>query len=44
MLSYPEALQVAEELKSQGKAFRVHADGRTDDEHRQRLLDLGALF
>jgi hypothetical protein len=43
-LSYPDALKTARELKSQGKAFRVHVGGEQSAEQMQRFRDLGALF
>lgn len=43
-LSYPDALRTAEDLKAQGKAFRVHVRGGQLGERRQRFLDLGALM
>ncbi len=42
-LLYPDALKTAQELKSQGKAFRVFADGDASDEQRQAFVDLGAV-
>lgn len=42
-LLYPDALKTAQELKSQGKAFRVFADSDASHAERQALLDLGAL-
>jgi hypothetical protein len=44
MLLYPDALTTAQELKSQGKAFRVHVDGEHTDQQIQSFLDLGALL
>jgi hypothetical protein len=42
-LVYPDALKTAQELKFQGKAFRVFADGDASDEQRQAFIDLGAV-
>jgi hypothetical protein len=42
-LLYPDALNTARELKSQGKAFRVFADSDASDAERQAFLDIGAL-
>lgn len=43
-LSYPDALKTAEELKAQGKAFRVHVLGEQSAGRGQRFRDLGALM
>lgn len=42
-LLYPDALQTAKALKSQGKAFRVYAEGPEDKLRLQELVDLGAI-
>jgi hypothetical protein len=42
-LLYPDALKTAQELKSQGEAFRVFADGDASDEQRQAFVDLGTV-
>ena len=42
-LSYPDALKTAQELKAQGKAFRVIVDGGEVSDHLQAFRDLGAL-
>jgi hypothetical protein len=42
-LLYPDALKTARELKSQGKAFRVFAEGEQTEEQLQSFLELGAL-
>lgn len=42
-LTYPDALKTARELKSQGKAFRVIAEGDQTDQQLQAFLELGAL-
>lgn len=43
-LSYPDALKAAQQLKAQGKAFRVHIDGELSEDGLQALRDLGALI
>ncbi|MBY2919584.1 hypothetical protein [Rhizobium leguminosarum] len=43
MLVYPDALKTARQLKSEGKAFRVIADGDQTEEQLQSFLALGAL-
>lgn len=42
-LLYPDALKCAQELKAQGKAFRVFADGTASEEQRPAFLDLGGV-
>jgi hypothetical protein len=42
-LSYPDALKTAQELKSQGKAFRVFFEGDTSQQQSQSFTDLGAV-
>jgi hypothetical protein len=42
-LLYPDALKTARELKSQGKAFRVIAEGEQTKQQLQSFLELGAL-
>ena len=42
-LLYPDALKTAQELKSQGKAFRVFAEGQQTDQQIQAFVDLGAI-
>ncbi|PZM10042.1 hypothetical protein [Rhizobium tubonense] len=42
-LLYPDALTTAQELRSQGKAFRVFVDGKHTEQQMQSFLDLGAL-
>jgi hypothetical protein len=42
-LSYPDALKTAQELKSQGKAFRVFCDSDISSEQRQAFSRLGAV-
>ncbi|RWX34553.1 hypothetical protein [Rhizobium leguminosarum] len=43
MLVYPDALKTARQLKAEGKAFRVIADGDQTEEQLQSFLALGAL-
>jgi electron transfer flavoprotein alpha/beta subunit len=43
MLLYPDALETARQLKSEGKAFRVIAEGDQTEEQLQSFLALGAL-
>jgi hypothetical protein len=43
-LSYPDALKAAQQLKAQGKAFRVHIDGEFSADEVEVLRDLGALI
>lgn len=43
-LLYPDALKTAQELKSQGKAFRVFAAGDYTDEQHRSFVNLGAVF
>jgi hypothetical protein len=40
-LSYPEALTAAQELKAQGKAFRVVSSAECTDEQMEALKRLG---
>jgi hypothetical protein len=42
-LLYPDALKTVQELKAQGKAFRVFADSDSSKEQRQSFVDLGAV-
>ncbi|MFF0952968.1 hypothetical protein ACFYE9_36690 [Rhizobium leguminosarum] len=42
-LLYPDALKTARQLKSEGKAFRVIAEGNPTEEQLQSFLALGAL-
>lgn len=42
-LLYPDALKTAQELKAQGKAFRVIVDGEEVSDQLQAFRDLGAL-
>lgn len=42
-LLYPDALKAAQELKAQGKAFRVIADGEDVADQLPAFRDLGAL-
>jgi hypothetical protein len=42
-LLYPDALKTARELKAQGKAFRVIAEGEQTEQQLQSFLELGAL-
>ncbi|OJU84927.1 MAG: hypothetical protein BGO06_10250 [Shinella sp. 65-6] len=42
-LLYPDALKCAQELKAQGKAFRVFADGAATEEQRRAFLELGGV-
>jgi hypothetical protein len=42
-LIFPDALQTARELKSQGKAFRVFFDGDTLEDQRLAFRELGAV-
>jgi|GEM_PF-1968805 len=43
-LVFPDALKTAQELKAQGKAFRVVAEGEYAAEQREAFHDLGALL
>lgn len=43
-LVYPDACRAAEELKAQGKAFRVRVLGQASEEELQSLRDLGAMM
>ncbi|NKL19233.1 hypothetical protein [Rhizobium leguminosarum] len=43
MLLYPDALKTARQLKSEGKAFRVIAEGDQTEEQMQSFLALGAV-
>jgi hypothetical protein len=43
-LLYPDALKTAQELKSQGKAFRVFINGGHTEQQIQSFRDLGALI
>jgi hypothetical protein len=43
-LSFADAYKTAQELKSQGKAFRVLAEGSHTDDQLQAFLALGALY
>lgn len=42
-LLYPDALKAAQQLKAQGRAFRVIADGEEASKHFEAFRDLGAL-
>lgn len=42
-LYYPDALKAAQELKSQGKAFRIHVTGEATNDQRRSFVDLGAV-
>jgi hypothetical protein len=42
-LLYPDAFKAAQELKTQGKAFRVIADGEEASDYFEAFRDLGAL-
>jgi len=42
-LLYPDALKAAQQLRAQGKAFRVIADGEEASEYFEAFRDLGAL-
>ena len=42
-LSYSDALKAAQELKSQGKAFRVIFEGDVSHRRRQSFAELGAV-
>ena len=42
-LSYPDAIKAAEELKAQGKAFRVFANDSEGNAQLQAFADMGAL-
>ncbi|MBY3122278.1 hypothetical protein HFO55_33405 [Rhizobium leguminosarum] len=43
MLLYPDALKTARQLKSEGKAFRVIAEGDHTEQQLRSFLELGAL-
>ncbi|WP_426124341.1 hypothetical protein [Pararhizobium sp. PWRC1-1] len=43
-LLYPDAVKTAQELRSQGKAFRVFIDGVHTEQQMRSLRDLGALI
>jgi len=43
-LLYPDALKTAQELKFQGKAFRVFINGGHAEQQIQSFRDLGALI
>ncbi|MDQ0323053.1 hypothetical protein QO002_005259 [Pararhizobium capsulatum DSM 1112] len=42
-LNFADAVMAAQELKAQGKAFRVVVDGEKSDQQMQTFRDLGAL-
>ncbi|MCJ8057274.1 hypothetical protein GB928_028115 [Shinella curvata] len=42
-LLYPDALTAAQQLRAQGKAFRIIADGEEASEYIEAFRDLGAL-
>jgi hypothetical protein len=42
-LLYPDALKAAQQLKAQGKAFRVIADGEEASVYFQAFRELGAV-
>lgn len=43
-LVFPDALKAGQELKAQGKAFRVVAEGEYAADQREAFHDLGALL
>lgn len=43
-LDFPEAVTAAQELKAQGKAFRVVVAGKPTDQQLHTFRDLGALL
>lgn len=43
-LLYPDALKAAQDLKAQGKAFRVVSEPDSTEEERQAFRELGAIY
>lgn len=42
-LLYPDAFKMAQDLKAQGKAFRVISDSECSEDERETFRELGAI-